>query len=134
MKRRPVVLGAGLVTLLALAVSLSIASAGTTRATRATISAPPVPHAAAIRAKYGGQSITFIGDSVGGGHARDPVLEGYGHQGQGRASSDRVGRAVRAARARVHLARVLLRRCDDRRDLAGRVRTVPRRPEAEARS
>src|SRR4029079_16869336 len=74
MKRRPVVLGAGLVTLLALAVSLSIASAGTTRATRATISAPPVPRAAAIKAKYGGQSITFIGDSVGGGHTRDVAL------------------------------------------------------------
>src|SRR6478672_7208095 len=74
MKRRPVVLGAGLVTLLALAVSLSIASAGTTRATRATISAPPVPHAAALKAKYGGQSITFIGDSVGGSHNRDLAL------------------------------------------------------------
>src|SRR6476619_1184613 len=74
MKRRRFVLGAGLVTLLALAVSLSIATAGTTRATSATISAPPVPHAAAIKAKYGGQSITFIGDSVGGGHTRDVAL------------------------------------------------------------
>src|SRR4029079_11999128 len=74
MKRRPVVLGAGLVTLLALAVSLRIASAGTTRATRRTISATPPPRAAAIKAKYGGQSITFIGDSVGGGHTRDVAL------------------------------------------------------------
>src|SRR6476619_4001946 len=83
MKRRPVVLGAGLVTLLALAVSLSIASAGTTRATRATISAPPVPHAAAIKAKYGGQSITFIGDAVGGGHTRDVALASRFSKGTG---------------------------------------------------
>ena len=33
-----------------------------------------MPNAAAIKAKYGGQSITFIGDSVGGGHTRDTAL------------------------------------------------------------
>ena len=75
MKRRRFVLGAGFVSLLALVVSLSIASAGTTRkATATAIGAPPVPNAAAIKAKYGGQSITFIGDSVGGGHKRDLAL------------------------------------------------------------
>jgi trehalose/maltose transport system substrate-binding protein len=38
------------------------------------MAAPPVPNAAAIKAKYGGQSITFVGDSVGGGHQRDLAL------------------------------------------------------------
>jgi trehalose/maltose transport system substrate-binding protein len=61
---------------LALLVSLSIATAATNRSSRATASypAPPVPGAAAIKAKYGGQSITFVGDSVGGGHQRDLAL------------------------------------------------------------
>jgi len=75
MKRRPLIFGAGSVALLALVVSLSIASAGTTRSASATaIGAPPVPNAKAIKAKYGGQSITFIGDSVGGSHTRDVAL------------------------------------------------------------
>src|SRR6476620_12027313 len=75
MKRRLVILGTGSISLLALVVSLSIASAGTTRSASATaIGAPPVPNAKAIKAKYGGQSITFIGDSVGGGHTRDTAL------------------------------------------------------------
>ena len=61
-----------------LLVSLGVAAAGTRSETRAkgatAVSAPPVPNAKAIRAKYGGQSITFVGDSVGGGHARDLAL------------------------------------------------------------
>ena len=36
--------------------------------------APKVPNAAAIRKKYGGQKITFVGDSVGNGHVRDTAL------------------------------------------------------------
>jgi trehalose/maltose transport system substrate-binding protein len=36
--------------------------------------APKVPNAAALKRKYGGQSITFVGDSVGGGHQRDTAL------------------------------------------------------------
>ena len=40
----------------------------------AAMSAPPVPNAAAIKAKYKGQSITFVGDSVGLGHTRDLAL------------------------------------------------------------
>jgi trehalose/maltose transport system substrate-binding protein len=36
--------------------------------------APSVPNAASIKSKYGGQTITFVGDSVGGGHARDLAL------------------------------------------------------------
>ena len=69
---------AGVVALLALLVSLSIATAGTkkTAQTHAAVAypVPKVPNAAAIKAKYGGQSITFIGDSVGGGHQRDTAL------------------------------------------------------------
>jgi trehalose/maltose transport system substrate-binding protein len=70
---------AGVVAGLALLVSLSIATAGTkkvaqTRAAAVAYPVPKVPNAAAIKAKYGGQSITFIGDSVGGGHQRDTAL------------------------------------------------------------
>ena len=36
--------------------------------------APKVPNAAAIKRKYGGQKITFVGDSVGNGHVRDTAL------------------------------------------------------------
>ena len=76
MRPRSLVFWAGVVSLLALLVSLSIATAATNRSSRATASypAPPVPGAAAIKAKYGGQSITFVGDSVGGGHQRDLAL------------------------------------------------------------
>jgi trehalose/maltose transport system substrate-binding protein len=74
-----VLLAVGVVSLVALLVSLSIATAGTSKATKtgvaaATMKAPKVPNAAAIKAKYGGQSITFVGDSVGGGHQRDTAL------------------------------------------------------------
>jgi trehalose/maltose transport system substrate-binding protein len=77
-KRRAALL-IGLTGGLALLVALTIAgpgSAGTAApsAAAATIKAPPVPNAKAIKAKYGGQSITFIGDSVGGGHTRDVAL------------------------------------------------------------
>jgi trehalose/maltose transport system substrate-binding protein len=36
--------------------------------------APKVPNAAAIKKKYHGQKITFVGDSVGNGHVRDLAL------------------------------------------------------------
>ena len=78
MKHRPLVVVAGLAAALALIVSLSIASAATrstgASTSAAVIKAPPVPNAAKIKAKYGGQSITFVGDSVGGGHVRDVAL------------------------------------------------------------
>jgi trehalose/maltose transport system substrate-binding protein len=75
MKHRVVVLTA-LTGLLSLIVALAIAAAGSagTSSASATIKAPPVPNAKAIKAKYGGQSITFIGDSVGGSHLRDVAL------------------------------------------------------------
>jgi trehalose/maltose transport system substrate-binding protein len=52
-------------------------SAGTaaSSATAATIKVPPVANAAAIKAKYGGESITFVGDAaVGNSHVRDQNL------------------------------------------------------------
>jgi trehalose/maltose transport system substrate-binding protein len=77
--KRRVALLIGLTGALALLVALTIAgpgSAGTAApsGTAATIKAPPVPNAKALKKKYGGQSITFIGDSVGGSHNRDVAL------------------------------------------------------------
>ena len=81
MKARIVLVAAA--ALVAVALSLNVASAGrlgpSKTATAATTSAkaypaPKVPNAAAIKQKYGGQSITFIGDSVGGSHNRDVAL------------------------------------------------------------
>src|SRR3954452_19091450 len=40
----------------------------------ASMPAPAVPNAAKIKSKYGGQKVTFGGDSVGGSHARDVAL------------------------------------------------------------
>ena len=66
---------AGVAALLTLLVALGVATAGTAKATKSAAMAPPkVANAAAIKAKYGGQSITFVGDSVGGGHQRDTAL------------------------------------------------------------
>jgi len=80
-KHRALLIVAGLVGAATLAVSLSVAAAGTTHpAAQATptksaaILPPKVPNAAAIRAKYHGQKITFVGDSVGNGHVRDVAL------------------------------------------------------------
>jgi trehalose/maltose transport system substrate-binding protein len=71
----------GLIAAVALVAALSIVAAGgagtksSARAHAATaVKAPKVPHAAAIRKKYGGQKITFVGDSVGNGHVRDMRL------------------------------------------------------------
>jgi trehalose/maltose transport system substrate-binding protein len=75
--RAPIVVAG--IAALALLVSMSIAAAATktaggTAGSKAAMPAPPVPNASAIKSKYGGQSITFIGDSVGGGHQRDVAL------------------------------------------------------------
>jgi trehalose/maltose transport system substrate-binding protein len=69
----------GLVFALGLVAALGVAAAGTDRgATKqkaAAISPPKVKNAAAIRAKYKGQKITFIGDNaVGASHKRDLAL------------------------------------------------------------
>jgi len=63
---------------IALVASLSVAAASSNKPARvhkaAAIAAPKVPNAAAIKKKYGGQKITFVGDSVGDGHKRDLAL------------------------------------------------------------
>jgi trehalose/maltose transport system substrate-binding protein len=77
--RRLLVL-AGIVGALAFVVSLSVAVAGTSPAKKSTpakaaaIAPPKVANAAAIKRKYKGQKISFVGDSVGGLHARDLAL------------------------------------------------------------
>jgi len=77
-KHRRLLVLAGVTGVLALVVSLSVAAAGSKRAAHAqaaaTIGAPKVPNAAAIKKKYGGKKITFVGDSVGNGHVRDAAL------------------------------------------------------------
>src|SRR2546421_145039 len=76
---RSLVVWAGVISLLALLVSLSIATAGTNHSARSTaMAAPKVPNAAAIKAKYGGQSITFVGDSVGGHLVEMPWFGDFG--------------------------------------------------------
>jgi trehalose/maltose transport system substrate-binding protein len=68
----------GLIGAVALIASLAAATVGNARPTVAkkstAIAAPKVPNAAAIKKKYGGQKITFVGDSVGNGHVRDLAL------------------------------------------------------------
>ncbi len=62
---------AGFAGALVLVASLVVAAAGTASnqaRSAAAYPAPKVPNAAAIKKQYGGQSITFIGDSVGGSH------------------------------------------------------------------
>jgi trehalose/maltose transport system substrate-binding protein len=77
MKHRLLLL-AGVVGAIALIASLSVAAASSNKPARAhkatAIAAPKVPNAKAIRKKYGGQKITFVGDSVGDGHVRDSKL------------------------------------------------------------
>ena len=77
MKHRRLLVLAGVVGAVALVAFLSVAAAGSKKATHAqaaVIPAPRVPNAAAIKKKYGGQKITFVGDSVGNGHVRDTKL------------------------------------------------------------
>lgn len=76
MKKRRVLVITGLTAALALVAALSIAaagSAGTSEATQA-VKPPKVANAAAIKAKYGGKTITFIGDNIGLTHTRDVRL------------------------------------------------------------
>jgi trehalose/maltose transport system substrate-binding protein len=71
----------GLAGVLALLVSLSVAAAGgagkspAKRSVAAAVKPPKVAGAAALRKKYHGQSITFVGDNaVGSSHKRDLLL------------------------------------------------------------
>ena len=78
MKHRRLLGLAGAVGALALIAFLSVAAASSSKPARAqrtaALNAPKVPNAAAIKKKYGGQEITFVGDSVGNGHVRDTAL------------------------------------------------------------
>jgi trehalose/maltose transport system substrate-binding protein len=80
-KRRALLAAAGSIGALALVASLAIAAAGSAgtaasdETAAATINPPRVANAAAIKKKYGGQSITFLGDGpVGKSHTRDQLL------------------------------------------------------------
>jgi trehalose/maltose transport system substrate-binding protein len=79
-KHRALLIVVGLIGAGALVTSLSVAAAGTSptkraAVTAATVSPPAVPHAAAIRKKYHGQQITFVGDNaIGNSHIRDQNL------------------------------------------------------------
>jgi trehalose/maltose transport system substrate-binding protein len=77
-KHRPLIVLAGLAGALALipASGLSASSSGPAASSSATAVKPPaVANAKAIKAKYGGQTITFVGDNaVGASHKRDLLL------------------------------------------------------------
>jgi trehalose/maltose transport system substrate-binding protein len=80
-KQRRVSVVLGLIGTIALVAALSVVAGGSAgtkthaRAGRAAAIAPPkVPNAKAIRKKYGGQKITFIGDNIGLTHQRDMKL------------------------------------------------------------
>jgi trehalose/maltose transport system substrate-binding protein len=77
-KHRRLLVLAGVVGAAALVIFLSVAAASSKAPARthgaAATKAPKVPNAAAIRKKYGGQKITFVGDSVGAGNVRDASL------------------------------------------------------------
>jgi trehalose/maltose transport system substrate-binding protein len=78
-KHRRLLVLAGAIGAIALVASLSVAAASSShkpsRVQKAAAIAPPkVPNAAAIKKKYGGQKITFIGDNIGLTHQRDLKL------------------------------------------------------------
>jgi len=78
-KQQRLLVVAGLVGALALIVSLSVAAGSTKNpqkpAAAAAVAPPKVPNAAAIKRKFGGQKITFVGDAaVGSSHKRDLLL------------------------------------------------------------
>jgi trehalose/maltose transport system substrate-binding protein len=72
-KNRRVLVITALMGALALVTALTVAAAGSAGTAQA-VKPPKVANAAAIKAKYGGQSITFIGDNIGLTHKRDLAL------------------------------------------------------------
>jgi len=81
MKHRALLVVAGLTGALALVASLSVGATGSVgkapqgRSAAAAIKPPAVAGAKALKKKYGGQKITFIGDNaVGSSHKRDLLL------------------------------------------------------------
>jgi trehalose/maltose transport system substrate-binding protein len=80
-KHRLLIVAAGAAATLAATTAYPLAASGTpasraqATSAAATVQPPPVPNAAALKAKYGGQTITFIGDNaVGASHTRDTML------------------------------------------------------------
>ena len=66
---------AGAVAVSAAIVALACVTAAWAQPRSSAIAPPKVPNAAAIKAKYGGQTITFLGDNaVGKSHTRDLML------------------------------------------------------------
>ena len=82
MKHRALLVVAGLIGAVTLVATISVAAAGTSSPKRhaapartAAIAPPKVPNAAALRRKFKGQSIQFVGDAaVGNSHKRDLKL------------------------------------------------------------
>jgi trehalose/maltose transport system substrate-binding protein len=76
--KRRLTLSLAVLAALAVTAALSVGAAsgaGTKATAKAAIAPPPVPNAKAIRAKYKGQSIAFVGDNaVGSSHKRDLLL------------------------------------------------------------
>ena len=105
---------------LALVASLAVAAVGTagneTAAAPAPVKPPKVANAKAIKAKYGGKTITFIGDNIVGmsaqarPRARGEVLGGHGDQGQGDPASGATRSASYAQLARTLLVEVVVGR------------------------
>jgi trehalose/maltose transport system substrate-binding protein len=67
---------AGVAGVLAFVVSLSVAASGSagTSAQEQSVKPPKVANAAAIKSRFGGKSITFIGDNIGKTNQRDVML------------------------------------------------------------
>jgi lipopolysaccharide export LptBFGC system permease protein LptF len=67
-KHQRLLILAGVIGAVALIASLSVAAASSKKPARVlkstAITAPKVPNAAAIKKKYGGQKITFVGDAT----------------------------------------------------------------------
>src|SRR5882724_7370104 len=75
MKHRAVLFVAGIAALVAFSIAAT-GVAGTTKQGQASAAAPPkVPNAAEIKKKYGGKTVTWVGDNaVGSSHKRDLLL------------------------------------------------------------
>ena len=75
MKSRTLLVSALLTTATVLSMTPALpTSVHATAISGATLAAPPVPNAAAIKAKYNGQNITYVGGGVGSDHNKDLIL------------------------------------------------------------
>src|SRR4051812_7014641 len=75
MKHRAVLVVAGVAAVIALSVSATGVAGTSATGQAAAVKPPAVPNAAAIKKKYGGQTVTWVGDNaVGSSHKRDLLL------------------------------------------------------------